>query len=88
MANLLFQGSTRASEHSGLRSVAQNTGIPKWVTLERGNMGTKTCGLLLLFHFEPHPAGIASTLCSRYKFLPGPGPLSMSVNPFAHVQMS
>ena len=36
-------------------AVAQKTGIPKWVALVSGNMGTKTCGLPLLANFEPHP---------------------------------
>ena len=32
----------------------QKTGIPKWVALVSGNMD-QTCGLPLLFNFEPHP---------------------------------
>ena len=36
-------------------AVAQKTGIPKWVALVSGHMVAKTCGLPLLFNFEPHP---------------------------------
>ena len=35
---------------------SKNQIIPKWVALESGNMETKTCGLSLLFNFEPHPS--------------------------------
>ena len=30
----------------------------KWVALVSGNMDFKTCGLPLLFNFEPHPIGM------------------------------
>ena len=44
-----------ASSPSTFGCGSKNQGTPKWVTLESANMGTKTCGLPLLFNFEPHP---------------------------------
>ena len=59
------------SEHqqaklSGDGFTTQKTGIPKWVALVSGNMGTKTCGLpLRSFNFEPHPCHVRGSFpCS------------------------
>ena len=60
-----FQGSKREASSFFLGMGDQKLAVarsknpcgPKWVVWGSGNMGTKTCGLPLLFNFEPHPTG-------------------------------
>ena len=58
-------------------AVAQQTGIPKWVTLVSGNMDQNLRFAAPVENFEPHPNGHGSTRGLQPGYKPGPrGPLA------------